>query len=221
MVRLATNRASGARVAMKVVKLPRPGQRTNEHACSRAAILREVEALLDLDHPCVVRLHEYFVSTPSGGGSSGSSSSRSSSLQQGSASGASGASARSPPGSPLASKSSGGSSSSSSGSGSGSGGRSRLYLAMDYLEGGRKGCSAGHAACDHSARHAAAAAAPAPAPASSCPPMPTHLCPALPPSPSTGGELLEVLDERGRFSEADAAVVFRRLLLGVQYLHDM
>lgn len=60
-VRLATRRADGQQFAAKVVPLPRAGATVNEHCCSRARILAEVEALVGLQHPHIVRLHEYFV----------------------------------------------------------------------------------------------------------------------------------------------------------------
>lgn len=48
--------------------------------------------------------------------------------------------------------------------------------------------------------------------------------PALSPSVptlSTGGELLEGLEEAGAYVEGEARAIFRQLLQGVQYLHGM
>lgn len=60
-VRLATHRASGEQYACKIIPLPKPGNRVNENMSDRAAILKEIDVLLDLDHPNVVCLREYFV----------------------------------------------------------------------------------------------------------------------------------------------------------------
>ncbi|KAL4424182.1 hypothetical protein ABPG75_001483 [Micractinium tetrahymenae] len=60
-VKLATHRETGKQYACKVIPLPRPGKKLNEHLSDRGAIMKEIDALLDLDHPNVVCLHEYFV----------------------------------------------------------------------------------------------------------------------------------------------------------------
>ncbi|KAL4419974.1 hypothetical protein ABPG75_007072 [Micractinium tetrahymenae] len=60
-VKLVTSRETGERYACKIIPLPRPGHASNEHQCTRTAILQEVDALLELDHPNVVGLKEYFV----------------------------------------------------------------------------------------------------------------------------------------------------------------
>ncbi|EFN53608.1 hypothetical protein CHLNCDRAFT_32147 [Chlorella variabilis] len=60
-VRLATHRATGQAFACKIIPLPRPGKAVNENLSDRAAIMKEIDALLDLDHPRVIELREYFV----------------------------------------------------------------------------------------------------------------------------------------------------------------
>lgn len=36
-----------------------------------------------------------------------------------------------------------------------------------------------------------------------------------------GGELFEKIVQRGSYSERDAAIIFKQIVSGVQYLHDM
>ncbi|PSC74088.1 CAMK CAMK1 kinase [Micractinium conductrix] len=60
-VKLVTQRATGKQYACKVIPLPRPGKKVNEHLSDRGAIMKEIDALLDLEHPNVVELEEYFV----------------------------------------------------------------------------------------------------------------------------------------------------------------
>ncbi|KAI3424231.1 hypothetical protein D9Q98_009587 [Chlorella vulgaris] len=60
-VRLATHKATGQQYACKIIPLPKPGKAVNEHLSDRASIMKEIDALLDLDNPHVISLHEYFV----------------------------------------------------------------------------------------------------------------------------------------------------------------
>lgn len=61
VVRVARERASGKQFAIKIIRLPRPGQELKEGMMSRAAMLGEVEVMLGLSHPNIVTLHEYSV----------------------------------------------------------------------------------------------------------------------------------------------------------------
>ncbi|EFN53943.1 hypothetical protein CHLNCDRAFT_8755, partial [Chlorella variabilis] len=61
-VKLATHRATGEQVACKVMRLPRPMRCEECRACTaRGLIMKEIDVLLDLDHPSVVSMREYFV----------------------------------------------------------------------------------------------------------------------------------------------------------------
>ncbi|PRW61339.1 Pkinase-domain-containing [Chlorella sorokiniana] len=60
-VKLATHRETGQQYAIKIIPLPKPGQSVNKYLSNRGAIMKEIDALLDLDHPNVVGLKEYFV----------------------------------------------------------------------------------------------------------------------------------------------------------------
>ncbi|KAI3424232.1 hypothetical protein D9Q98_009588 [Chlorella vulgaris] len=59
-VRLATHRETGQHFACKIVPLPNPNQASNEHMSSRASIMREVDALLDIEHRSVGGMLEYY-----------------------------------------------------------------------------------------------------------------------------------------------------------------
>jgi calcium/calmodulin-dependent protein kinase I len=60
-VRVATHRESGEQFACKVVTLPKAGRNTDCTMPCRETVMKEIDALLDLDHPNVVGLKEYFV----------------------------------------------------------------------------------------------------------------------------------------------------------------
>ncbi|PRW57463.1 serine threonine kinase [Chlorella sorokiniana] len=60
-VRLATHRETRKKYAAKIIPLPPRGSATNKYNSSRAMILREVDVIQRLDHPCLVKLHEWYV----------------------------------------------------------------------------------------------------------------------------------------------------------------
>ncbi|KAI7845929.1 hypothetical protein COHA_000475 [Chlorella ohadii] len=61
-VRVATHRETGEQFACKVITLPKAGRGNDDCTVpSRESVMKEIDALLDLDHPNVVGLKEYFV----------------------------------------------------------------------------------------------------------------------------------------------------------------
>ncbi|EFN53510.1 hypothetical protein CHLNCDRAFT_136852 [Chlorella variabilis] len=60
-VRLATDLLLGQQWACKIMRLPRGDKLVEDPMAGRAAIMKEVDVLLDLDHPNVVGMREYFV----------------------------------------------------------------------------------------------------------------------------------------------------------------
>ena len=59
VVKVATERSTGRHWACKIMTLPRPG--ASPSRSRRGAIMREIDVLLDLEHPNVVGMKEYFV----------------------------------------------------------------------------------------------------------------------------------------------------------------
>jgi serine/threonine protein kinase len=60
-VLLATDRSTGQEWACKVMALPRAASELRAERQGRDRVLREISAMLDLEHPCVIGLREYFV----------------------------------------------------------------------------------------------------------------------------------------------------------------
>ncbi|KAL4854177.1 putative myosin light chain kinase [Chlorella vulgaris] len=60
-VLLATDRSTGQEWACKIMALPRAGSELRAERQGRDRVLREISAMLDLEHPCVIGLREYFV----------------------------------------------------------------------------------------------------------------------------------------------------------------
>ncbi len=60
MVKLATDKQTGAHFACKIMALPPIGSRTSDGESTREDIFREIEILVGLNNVNVVYLKEYF-----------------------------------------------------------------------------------------------------------------------------------------------------------------
>ena len=203
VVKIVTDRETGEQFACKIMSLPPAGKRAGDHESSREDIFKEIDILLALDHPNVVQLRgeRALRGGGGGGGERGGGEEGGAGFADVRLGGtcARGATRRPTPSlSPAEYFES----------------ANKAYLIMEVRVRPRV------------LRGADSAAAPrvqVPQPPT---PPPTHLpTPTTHPPPHTqilrGGELLEaVLNHTGGYSEADARVIFRQLLMALKYLHS-
>ena len=59
-MKLATERATGAEYAVKIMALPETGHSVGDNENTRDDIFKEIDILVGLNHPNVIYLKEYF-----------------------------------------------------------------------------------------------------------------------------------------------------------------